>query len=96
MPCGLVPRTCTTAEDTRAATKERSCTDPLSAGSSIYRSAVYGTLQSVTTVGMVCTNAAVHDACTTICFCCTRVDGHIGDDRYRGKTAAHIAEGTRA
>ena len=84
--------TCTTAEDTRAAPKERTCTDPLSAGCRIYRSAVYGTLQSLTNVSMFCTNTAV---CTrtmllrTICFRCTRVDENIGDDRYRAKNAGH-------
>ena len=62
MPCGLIPVR-TTAEDKRAATKERACTDdPLSAGSidRIYRSAVYDTLQSVTIVSLFCTNAAAY------------------------------------
>ena len=37
----------TTADDTRAATKVRACIYPLSAGSRIYWSAVYDTLQLV-------------------------------------------------
>ena len=78
-------------EDARAATKERSCTDPVPAGSRIYRSAVYGTLQSVT-IKILLSVCFVR----TICFCCTRVDERIGDDGCRVKNAAHIAGSTRA
>ena len=88
--------TCTTAEDTRSATKELSCTDPLSARSRVYRSSVYDTLQSVTTAVCFVRTLMYTMLVRTICFCCTRVDEQVGDDRYRAKNAAHIADCTRA